>query len=357
MPRDPDAVALRLDKPLGRAWLGAFLILLLVIGAAEAASRLQFLQDRLPRPSLGTGHRQFEIQWARLNDFIAQEGPPDCIVLGNSTVRSGIDPEILSAAYQAQTGTPIRCFNFGVDGLDAPTAASLARLLVQKAQPHLLILEVTTLGNGRASMYISSSPWFQEQLGHPNFDSWLIENSRAYDYYLLLLDLYETPDFYTHNQQWETQINAQGYHRATRVLENAGEAPNPEMEARLFKEIAMRWPETGDEYQAFYASLDQITQLREGVQIVAIETPLHPTFLLYLEGGEQQYTVFVDQIRQYLDGEAIEFYPVKGILQIPDDHWQDRNHLNYKGAQIFSQWLGQKLGQAVNQGRLANPTR
>jgi hypothetical protein len=48
---------------------------------------------------------------------------------------------------------------------------------------------------------------------------------------------------------------------------------------------------------------------------------------------------------------------VNTLNLIPDDGWADLDHLNEKGALVFSEWLGTRVGEAVEQGVLSNPTR
>jgi hypothetical protein len=37
---------------------------------------------------------------------------------------------------------------------------------------------------------------------------------------------------------------------------------------------------------------------------------------------------------------------------IPVDGWWNENHLNLKGANIFSWWLGEQIGSLANQNQL-----
>ena len=41
---------------------------------------------------------------------------------------------------------------------------------------------------------------------------------------------------------------------------------------------------------------------------------------------------------------------------IPDDGWVDYSHLNTKGAKIFSEWLAHRVGQALEQSEIKDPT-
>jgi hypothetical protein len=59
--------------------------------------------------------------------------------LGSSLVGSGLDPETFSTRYEAVTGEPMECFNFGLGSLMASAAGPIAQILVDPYHPKLLI--------------------------------------------------------------------------------------------------------------------------------------------------------------------------------------------------------------------------
>ncbi len=79
--------------------------------------------------SLGTYHGQFEIKWFELRDYVRSHGGVDVLLLGNSMVNTGIDPDVLATEYEVLTGERLRVFNFGVEGLTvAPNSHLRARV-------------------------------------------------------------------------------------------------------------------------------------------------------------------------------------------------------------------------------------
>ena len=134
---------LKLHWPFGRTLLLAIAILVGMAGAAELLLRWEPLQDRLPAPSIGGNSRNLDVKLHRLDKMVEREGPPDCLFLGNSMVNTNIDPEKFSEAYRAFTRRPIRCFNFGVNGMAPYPAAKFIRVLNHLYRPKMIIWGIT----------------------------------------------------------------------------------------------------------------------------------------------------------------------------------------------------------------------
>jgi hypothetical protein len=346
-----------LDRPFGGTILLAFILVVLCVGAVELLARTDFVRDRLPAPSLGTGHRQFDVQFAHLTHLVEEEGPVDCILLGNSMIWRGINPEILAEAYQKQTGSTLRCFNFGVTGLDLNTAVPLAQVLVQEFQPRLLILGITTPDIGETESHVLSSPWLRGRLGEASFDSWLVDHSQAYRYFLLAVNLNRptSPVDDELEVYLDSALESRGYAYTDDTFEEIGRPIDPETET-VYAVNKQKLKMEGDKRAEYYARLENFLQLEEQVQILVVEMPLHTTFVDYLNEGGGWYDRFVDELSGYLAERQVPFWLTTPLQLIPDDGWRDRHHVNYRGAQIFSRWLGARLAEAVEQGTLEDPT-
>ncbi len=136
------------DPAPGRATHPRSLITSLIIGTLlflglillfEGLFRWTRLDQVFSWRSLGIYHGQFEIKWFALKDYARQNGGVDVLLLGNSMVNTGIDPDVLAAEYESLTGESLRVFNFGVEGLTIAPNSVIARILNAKYHPGTII--------------------------------------------------------------------------------------------------------------------------------------------------------------------------------------------------------------------------
>src|SRR5260221_1575250 len=102
---------LRLSPFSARTLVYAALIFAAILVGGEAVLRVPFVRNHLPNPAIFDGYRDAERKFALLDKYIKQNGPVDCVFIGNSRVETGIDPVLFDAVYQQTTGQPINCFN------------------------------------------------------------------------------------------------------------------------------------------------------------------------------------------------------------------------------------------------------
>jgi hypothetical protein len=84
-----------------------------------------------------------------------------------------------------------------------------------------------------------------------------------------------------------------------------------------------------------------------------------PSLELKLKPGstyDELYGEFDATITSYARQYGVLYWPAFDLDIIPDDGWYSPGHLNITGAKVFSQWLGEQVGQAVNEGLLLDPT-
>jgi len=331
----------------------------LVLG--EALVRVPAFQAHVVANKKGGRHRQFELQLGRLETAVARDGPIDCIILGNSMVWYGFDPQAFAQAYQRQTGREIRCFNLGVDGLPAVGAGALAPILAADYKPSLLIYGTSARDYvvSQESYYARSlleMAWLQYRLGQFSIRGWFYDHSRLYQYsetlghlirfekrYLLLIE--PTASF-------NNRYGFYGNNRETKSVDRTPDPQSPEREVQgLFEQLS--------DYRMLPENLTGLEQVMaqnsRGTQVLIVEMPVPPTYLHFFGNGKQDYQRFIDQVDTVVASRAIRFWPTTQLLLIPDDGWTDYSHLNVRGGQVFSRWLGEKVGSAVVQGKLRSP--
>lgn len=348
----PRPATLRLTRPYGRTLLLAALILLVLVGLVETLSRIEAIQARLPAPSLGSGHQNFDLKLARLEAFVKNEGGVDCILLGSSTVNHDLVPSVMRKAFRDQTGKDIRIFNFGLAGLNNPVTVAMVRILVNRYHPRLIILGIFPGEEnfGRiTNQRLMSNPWVNQQLGRRSFNGWLLDHSRAYRYFMRFCVWLKQPDFSRSIRRLERETSPDGYTKTTRTMPNIDDPPDSVREREFFVRYG--------HFQVAPSHLEAINDLfrfKPDVELAVLEMPIHPTFMVFFGQGKADYDLAVAETRNRARREDVLFWSTSQV-RIPSEGWWNRNHLNRTGAQVLSLWLGERLAEAVKQGKLKDP--
>jgi hypothetical protein len=339
---------LHLKRPFGITLLLAILWVVLFGSLAEGLARTQYVRDNFMSPGLGTAHRQIELQFARLRTRVAEQGPIDCIMLGNSHVWRGFNPAIFEEVYYQATGQTIRCQNFGITGIGAISTGKLAKILVDELHPRLLIYG-TSAGDfdshraENSASSIFSSPWIRYRLGEKSFDGWLIENSAFYRCYLALNSyLFPINDFMKRSSR-ETEKN----------IQPNGFLPFEDTNITYIFDPIENYvidPEQVDGLQNLFALSSQTT-------ILVVEMPLNNIIYEQFPDLLKQHAEFIAQVSASAEQAGIPFWSTQGLKIIPKRGWKDYHHLGITGANAFSQWLGQRIAEAVLDGGLNLPPR
>jgi hypothetical protein len=354
MTRFSKPTTLCLKRPFGLTLLYALLCLPLFFGAVELFLRVDALQPYLARlvPSLGGRHLQMEEQLARLESFATAEGYVDCIFLGSSLVWLGFDPPVFEAAYADATGQDIHCFNLGIEALPANAASLIAEVVVEKYQPALLIYGTSARDyaidtSDENSRVVFDTPALQYQLGRRTPWNSLVSNSYVLRYISRLGDLLRFDETAWSNLR--TGINtSQGF------LAKTGTAEEVHFQAAL--RDAARWFQP---YKIHPVNLDALTaiarQKQNGSQVLVVEMPVSDEYFAYMQQGKKDYDRFVSQASDRLAAADTVFLRSTDEQIIPDEGWWDRSHMNKTGADIFSQWLANKIANLALAGEMHPP--
>lgn len=328
----------------------AVVMLTVALAGAELAARNPAIRDALHVPSVGSSSRRFELQLDSLERYAAAEGRVDCLIFGNSTALMGVDPEVLSGAYRAHTGQPVRCFNFGVSGMTASAAGAVAPILVGRYQPWLVIYVVSArdVGQSVEGPLLANDPWVQYQRGTWSLRGWLAAHSGAFRYYLLYRQWLDP-------SRWPAARSSGGTTRA-------GFFP---IDARLSLSPAL-WEHTQRSYAAIInqplsqPELAGFTRLLElssrATQVVVVEAPAHERLRRWARHASSFYAEAIASMRQAARAQRVSFWRVPAWHIIPADAWADFVHVQRRGAARFSEWLGARIAAAVRDGRLKPPS-
>lgn len=329
------------------ACLSGLLVFTILSGLLEGACRLGWADKVLPMRSVGNYHTQFETKWFKLDEYVRENGGVDVILLGNSMVNTGIDPEILAAKYEELTGKKIRLFNFGVEGLTIEPLSDLAQLLVEKYHPGTIIIFTEMrdyiAGNGdQVTSDFLANAWVQQQLGNPSFEGYLEDNSQALQH-LLPLRYWANSDFldtYLLNLRRLSETTASGYEaaRGTEIDVNQKPDPSDPKEAAIF-ELFKNYQMSPERVAALEEILDYDG---EGTQIIVTEMPVFFTYYTYLENesDREEYLARLQELTLAHGGTYLEMISYQPIH---NSGFADNHHLNYMGAETYTNLFAQQL--------------
>ena len=324
----------------------------------ELLARTSWLEKVSPYRSVGNSDYQFEIKWFRLQDYVKIHGGVDIIILGSSLVNTGLDPDIVAQTYYEQTGIHPRIFNFGVEGMTIAPNSVIAKLMVERYHPALLIyvteMRDYIVGNGlEYETPFLNDPWLRYQTGNFNLVGWMTENSAALQHYLPFRNWVRSdfPDTIALYFKRYKETSASGYEPDSAIGANIDTPPNPDdpAEVQNFKEYG--------NYQVAAARLENLKSIldfskNQGTTVWVVEMPVHPTFYVYV-GGEKVHQQFQQNISSFVTTNGGSFLPAEACLSvIPLNGRSNRWHLNYIGAPYFSKCLGGQLVGFANQQQI-----
>jgi hypothetical protein len=344
--------SLTIDRPIGGILLRALFMLVILLAVLEGAARVPWVARRLPPPSLGNYHAQFEIKWFHLQRYVEKHDGVDIIFLGSSLVNSGIEPEQVNKAFVAATGEPeLRIFNFGVEGVILEGNSVLARLLVETYHPKVIIFGTeirdyaANIGVEETDKFLSDA-WIQYRTGNFTLRGWLAEHSAAYRIFLA----------YRNWMRWDFADNRSNVIKRTNALTDDGYDIENRVDKNPYRQPDPNDPEDAEALELFAGfeiaesrlnDLDDLlgTMQTSDTTVLVVEMPVTPQFFEYFEAGEEVHQEFLAVVSEKVTGAESVFYPGIPEDQLPENGRSDRVHLSKYGATVFSQYLGEWLGE------------
>jgi hypothetical protein len=355
--RFPRPSTLLVALPIGQTFALAAIILLLLMGALELVFRVPAVESRLPAPDTGSNFTTLDVKLDLL-DKQAAKGQLDCVFIGSSVVNRGFSPQEIEDAYAAQTGATLHCFNFGLGWTTASGAAVLAHYVIDTYHPRLVIYGVTprdfspgAVGRGFTTENLRSVAWIRYTLGTVDLQGWLLHHSAAYRY-RSSLSQWLLPDSEDEEGRWEKEdllAASQGQTILPPATDPLADIQRKNPDKRYLFYFADYVPLPGE-----LAGLRDLVALNHppDEQVIVVEVPLHPVLIAdYM--GLDAYRAWVSTVDTIARADGVTFWPTYDLALIPANDWQDPQHLNKDGADVFSRWFGDRLGAAVKAGDLA----
>lgn len=329
--------------------IGALIFLGLIL-LFEGLFRWTRLDQVFTWRSLGVYHGQFEIKWFTLKDYARQNRGVDVLLLGNSMVNTGIDPDVLSAEYEALTGETLRVFNFGIEGLTIAPNSVIARILAAIYHPGTIIF-VTEIRDYAAAngleieQQLLSDEWMvARQGGEETPRAWLSANSTLLQHLMPYRNWSRAdfPDTFLMQARRFADTTPSGYEADASIGENIAIPPDPAD------------PDEKEDFALFanfsidpgrLANLSEILELGEdGTQVIITEMPVHPNYFTYF-GGEQAHERYLETLIPFIEEQGGIFLPAPDWQAIPLFARADHHHLNNIGAILYSRMLAGELSR------------
>jgi hypothetical protein len=341
---------LRLKWPLGQTILLAFLLMLPLAGLAEVIFRSEFVRELLSvpeadHPAEQTVQPQDQLKWERLEQLVEEQGEIDCLFLGSSRLSYNIKPDVFEEAYQAQTGQPIHCFNYG-GLLGSGSIVQEANLIVDRYQPDFLIISIESFALDDQIQNRTRATRETNQSIEPGpIGQWLNQHSLAYRYYTTLSSRPQPASSPASGQSWSAQVMSPDGYIPYKI---SSDSPIEPPTQRLIDDYRRFTP-----YRILPDNLVKVMELQAQVPILLLELPVHPTLMYFFENGVDTYReMWIEPVETIAARRGTPFWQTSSLEIIPEEGWGDRSRLNPVGAEIFSRWLGGQVGQAAAGGSL-----
>jgi hypothetical protein len=337
-------------------WFTLF-FLFLFMGIAEWVTRLEIFRAVLTPPKMGSQHYQLGHKLALLDAAVKSNGAIDCIIVGSSMVDVGFDPSAFKDAYLETTGREIHCFNFGLDASSAASTAALTKILVEDYRPRFLIFgtdprDYAVPLQSRDPSAILDTPWIKYRSGQFSIEGWLLDHSylQRYRQHLARLLRFQFEDTLWSEMVLNFPIMPDGFTPITKISTYVNDPPDPDdtsFEVVYYKQIFSPYEMIDENLEA----MERILQYNGSeTKVIVVEMPISDGLYYFFKSGEEDYNRFVDQVGNLAGYHQVPFWRTEPLDSIPDDGWSDYSHLNVKGAEIFSVWLGKQVGEAEAQG-------
>jgi len=105
------------------------------------------------------------------------------------------------------------------------------------------------------------------------------------------------------------------------------------------------------------AGLEQVLSQVKQTQVLVVEMPVPETYFYFFGAGERDYQRFLDEVGARAAAYGVPFWRTTEQHLISAVGWMDYGHMNSRGAEVFSAWLGQQVAEAVTHGVLDDPNR
>lgn len=268
------------------------------------------------------------------NYYISEQSCDDILILGSSRAARHYIPSVL------EDSLGLSCYNCGELGCGIITAYARYKMVEERHKPKLVIYEVTPKYDYyKTDEYSKYLGRIRQYSNKPVVRKMFLELGNKFESMRLVSNMYKNNSFIVHNVMdfllKPNEDNYKGFEPLYGVLKDNEQIKEDEES----NEVVM------DSVKLSYLEKLILETKKDGVQFCFIASPqyIDSTRALKLKTEYEPIINLCDRYRlQFID------YTYKKGISDNREFFQDSDHMNYKGAQLFTAAICSELSEIIN---------
>ncbi len=313
-----------------------FLALYIFLFEIFSSSPYIFSLIEYPSPSMDSIFPELDVKLQRL----WKSEDINCLFLGSSMVDAGLEPVVFEDSLNSRLNTHYKCFNFGFSSSMVEVSGSIGNFFQNTRPINLIIWGISPIDmdpNFTKTRPIAKMPAFSYFNGDPTFTGWLYNNF-SLPWIVGSLPHYKNENYRQQLAYYDGILDDRGVRRITEIGEiEVGNQP-------IFL----------SDYHLNQTDIDAIEKTiyeakKNGVKIIFVEMPIHPGLYPYLvDNGDEGYKEnFLNPMKAFFLEQEIPFIETESHITdiVNDSHWVNNYHLNIYGAELFTDYILDRIEQ------------
>ncbi len=264
----------------------------------------------------------------------------NCVFLGSSMVDTGIEPRLFEELLNNRFNTNYRCFNFGFSSSMVEVSGSILNTIQYRNSEKfdLIIWGISPIDmdpNFTKTRPIASMPVFSYFNGKPGLTGW-IYNHFSLPWFLGSLPHFQNDYYMEQLAYYDGLLDSRGMRRVADLSELEEDDPsiflpdyylNPVDVGVLQKSIA--------EFKG------------NGTKVPFVEMPVHKSLYprIMNDGVSGYQDIFLTPMKEFFMMNEVPFIETESIINdlVNDSHWTNNYHLNIFGAEIFTEYITNRI--------------
>lgn len=328
----------------------SLLVFLLLCTTIEIGARIFFANNPGYGRALGFSYIMIEIKWFQLQEFVAENQGVDMIILGSSYANAGIDPAVIEKIIFERTGTNLRIYNFGLNGLTMSAILDMGRVLVDEYHPRMVLLvselrDFDTENEIARISDIQNTPWMAFRSGHFNIMGFLINHSVALQLFMPYRN-WMTPTFSSQFSEFNYRADLllpNGYTVVNATNGISERTLNPLRPDEKYL-LSMFQRQIIDTYRVQELSDFLHDMESANVHVILAEWPFSEN-IFESQGGQVSFALYQNTLGNLTiatNSNVLNSFPVE---EDSVNSRFDRYHFNSTGAETYSQYLGSQISE------------
>lgn len=327
-----------------RMWV-VWLVILCVLGAAEIGARLVVSLDIVEAPSrYFNTHMDSKLDWFNQHFAPAEMPGNRYLIMGSSMPNTNLDPKTLSAELEEQTGEKWVGFNGALYAGRMEDMIFFMEYYNERWPYEVLVMTIEPWG-----LKPGRIPMLQERVSKPFFEQWLMRHSMLFRMRNQWIPYDTSRDTRARGlMALDAGGTIYGWNRTIMELKVAPE--NPEWTAERQGREDFRDPQTG-EYLELTRDLvleAQAWAAERGITVIWLLQPMSPVMEQFMPPHLKYpaWRRYAQEVASMPGNYLIDLKDMEGTVLADDDYF-DVTHLSPRGALIFSEEVGERMGELL----------